>query len=129
MGWRARLRGLAPACAIDPSADIAAQRHALYRLGAERFRDIALLLAAEAAMSRDRLGELLALARDWTPPAFPVAGRDVTALGIPPGPRIGRLLDATHAWWEAGDLTADRAALPGPLEALAAADTRATCVG
>ena len=119
--WRDRLHGLAPPCAIDPSADIAAQRHALYRLGAERFRDIALLLAAEGAMSRDRLGELLALARDWTPPAFPVAGRDVTALGIPPGPRIGRLLDATHAWWEAGDFTADRAACLARLRALAAA--------
>jgi len=119
--WRDRLHGLAPPCAIDPSADIAAQRHALYRLGAERFRDIALLLAAEGAMSRDRLGELLALARDWTPPAFPIAGRDVTALGIPPGPRIGRLLDATHAWWEAGDFTADRAACLARLRALAAA--------
>ncbi len=103
--WRDRLHGLAPPWAIDPPADMAAQRRALYRLGAERYRDIALLLAAEGAMSRDRLAELLALARDWTPPEFPITGRDVTALGLPPGPRIGRLLDATHAWWEAGDFT------------------------
>jgi poly(A) polymerase len=119
--WRDRLHGLAPPWAIDPSADIAAQRRALYRLGAERYRDVALLLAAERAMSRGRLTELLALARAWTPPAFPLSGRDVTALGIPPGPRIGRLLDATHAWWEAGDFAADRAACLACLKALAAA--------
>jgi poly(A) polymerase len=108
--WRDRLHGLAPPWAIDPPAGMAAQRRALYRLGAERYRDVALLLAAEGAMSRDRFGELLALARDWTPPAFPLAGRDVTALGIAAGPEVGRLLGAVHDWWEAGDFTADRAA-------------------
>ncbi|HEX3415636.1 MAG TPA: CCA tRNA nucleotidyltransferase [Stellaceae bacterium] len=119
--WRDRLHGLAPPWAIDPPADSAAQRRALYRLGAERYRDIALLLAAEGAMSRDRLAELLALARDWTPPAFPLSGRDVTALGIPPGPGVGRLLHRAHEWWEAGDFTAGRAACLVYLKALAAA--------
>jgi poly(A) polymerase len=116
--WRDRLHGLAPPWAIDPQADIAAQRRALYRLGAERYRDIALLLAAEGAMSRDRLGKLLALARDWTSPAFPVTGREVTALGIPPGPRVGHLLEAVRAFWEAGDFTADRAACLAHLKEL-----------
>jgi poly(A) polymerase len=119
--WRDRLHDLAPPWVIDPSADIVAQRRALYRLGAERYRDIALLMAAEGAMNRDRLGELLALTRAWKPPEFPLAGRDVTTLGIPTGPRIGWLLDATHAWWEAGDFTADRAACLARLKALAAA--------
>ena len=119
--WRDRLHGLAAPWPIDPSADIAAQRRALYRLGTERYRDIALLLAAEGAMSRDRLAELLAFARNWTPPAFPLAGRDITALGIPPGPRVGRLLDAVRAFWEAGDFTADRAACLAHLKELAAA--------
>jgi poly(A) polymerase len=119
--WRDRLHGLAPPWPIDPPADIAAQRRALYRLGTEHYRDIALLLAAEGAMSRDRLAELLTFAGNWTPPAFPLAGRDVTALGIPPGPRIGRLLDATREWWEAGDFAADRAACLAHLKELAAA--------
>jgi poly(A) polymerase len=119
--WRDRLHGLAPPWAIDPPADMAAQRRALYRLGAERYRDIALLMAAEGAMSRNRLTELLALARDWTPPAFPLAGRDVTALGIAPGPEVGRLLGAVHDWWEAGDFMADRAACLAHLKELAAA--------
>jgi poly(A) polymerase len=119
--WRDRLHGLAAPWPIDPSADIAAQRRALYRLGTERYRDIALLLAAEGAMSRDRLAELLTFARNWTPPAFPLAGRDVTALGIPPGPPIGQLLDAVRAWWEAGDFTADHAACLAHLKELVAA--------
>src|SRR5580704_18110927 len=119
--WRDRLHGLAAPWPIDPSADIAAQRRALYRLGTESYRDIALLLAAEGAMSRDRLAELLVFARNWTPPAFPIAGRDVTALGIPPGPPIGQLLDAVRAWWEAGDFTADRAACLARLKEVAAA--------
>jgi poly(A) polymerase len=117
--WRDRLHGLAAPWAIDPHADVAAQRRALYRLGAERYRDIALLLAAQGAMSEDRLGELLALVRAWTPPAFPLTGRDVTALGIPPGARVGRLLDAMRAWWEAGDFTTDRAACLARLKELA----------
>jgi poly(A) polymerase len=108
--WRDRLRGLAAPWPLDPQGDARAQRRSLYRLGAERYRDLALLSAAEGAMSGDRLAELLALAEDWTPPVFPIAGRDVTALGIPPGPQVGRLLDAVREWWEAGDFTADRAA-------------------
>jgi len=117
--WRDRLHGLAPPWVVDPRADMAAQRLALYRLGAERYRDIALLMAAEGAMSRDRLVELLALAGDWTAPVFPLAGRDITALGIPPGPRVGRLIDAVREWWEAGDFTADRAACLACLTELA----------
>ena len=119
---RDRLGGLTPPWGIDPSTDIIAQRRALYRLGAERYRDIALLLAAEGAMSRQRLGELLMLANAWTPPAFPTSGRDVTALGVPPGPRVGELLDAVREWWEARDFGADREACLAQLRKLLAAE-------
>ena len=93
---------------LDSHGDVQAQRRSLYRLGFKRYRDIALLLAADEKMSRDRLSELFDLARGWTPPVFPLAGRDVTALGIPTGERVGKLLAAVHDWWEAGDFTADR---------------------
>ena len=105
-----RLVGLAPPWPLDPAGDERAQRHALYRLGAERYRDLALLIAAEGGMDEKRLAELLALAAGWKPPSFPLAGRDVTALGIPPGPRIGELLAEVRRWWEDGDFTADREA-------------------
>jgi poly(A) polymerase len=108
--WRERLRGLAPPWPLDPLGDALAQRRTLYRLGAERYRDTALLLAADGGMSSEPLASLLALARDWTAPEFPISGHDVTALGTPPGPRVGALLDAVERWWEAGDFAADREA-------------------
>ena len=116
---RDRLAGLAPPWPLDPSGDLHAQRLALYRLGAERYRDIALLLAADGAMDQPRLAELLALAAAWQPPRFPLKGRDVTALGIPPGKQVGELLAAVREWWEAGDFTADRAACLARLKEIA----------
>ena len=116
--WRDRLLGLARPWPLDPQGDARAQRLSLYRLGAERYRDLALLLAADGAVSAARLDELFALARDWTPPRFPLAGRDVVALGIPPGERVGRLVDAVRDWWEAGDFTADRTACLAHLRSL-----------
>ena len=108
--WRDRLHDLSRPWPLDPQGSAQAQRRALYQLGAERYRDIALLRAAQCDMSRSRLTELLDLAGNWTPPLFPVAGRDVTALGILPGERVGQLLAAVRRWWEEGDFTADRAA-------------------
>ena len=69
-----------------------------------------LLLAAEGRIAPARRQKLLALAEQWSPPEFPLTGRDVTALGIPPGSRVGRLLDQLRRWWEEGDFTADREA-------------------
>jgi poly(A) polymerase len=122
--WRDRLHGLAPPWPLDPQGDARAQRLSLYRLGAERFRDIALLLAADGAVSPARLDELVALARNWTPPRFPLAGRDVVALGIPPGERVGQLVDAVREWWEAGDFAADRTQCLAYLQTLVTVPSR-----
>jgi poly(A) polymerase len=108
--WSDRLRDLAPPWPLDPDADARAQRRALYRLGARRYRDLVLLAAAEEGIAPPRLAELLDLARAWKAPVFPLGGDDVTALGIPPGPRVGRLLAAVRRWWEEGDFAAGRAA-------------------
>lgn len=118
--WRDRLCGLSPPWPLDQKGDAQAQRRALYRLGGARYSDVALLLAAEGEMLQPRLAELLDIARAWTPPVFPLAGRDVTALGIPPGERVGQLLEAVRDWWEAGDFTADRTQCLARLEELAA---------
>ena len=107
---RDRLVGLAPPWPVDPAASLNAQRRELYRFDAERYLDIALLIAADGGMAEIRLRELLTLAAGWKPPVFPLAGRDVTALGIPPGPRVGQLLAELQSWWEDGDFAADRAA-------------------
>jgi poly(A) polymerase len=117
--WRDRLQGLAPPWPFDPSGDEAAQRRVLYHLGAERYRDLALLLAADSLVSHARLTRLLALARDWTPPRFPLTGHDVTALGIAPGPRVGGLLGAVERWWEAAEFVPNRAQCLARLKELA----------
>jgi len=106
--WRDRLRGLSRPWPLDQRGDARAQRRALYRLGVARYRDIVLLLAAQGEISQSRLAELLGIARTWTPPVFPLAGHDVTELGIPPGDRVGQLLEAVRDWWEDSDFTADR---------------------
>jgi poly(A) polymerase len=108
---RDRLAVLAPArrAAVDLAADERAQRRALHRLGADAYADLALLRAA-ATGDAGRVPSLLTLAASWRPVVFPLKGRDVTALGVPAGPEVGRLLKELEAWWEAGDYRADRAA-------------------
>jgi poly(A) polymerase len=117
-----RLAGLAPPWPLDPNADAKAQRLTLYRLGRERYRDMALLLAADRRLAATRMSELLALAETWTAPDFPLGGDHVTALGIAPGPRVGHLLATVRHWWEDGDFAADRAACLARLKELARAE-------
>jgi poly(A) polymerase len=95
--------------AVDLSANARAQRRALHRLGAALYRDLVLLRGAESG-SRERVRELLALADAWQPLEFPLRGRDATALGVPEGPEVGRLLAEVEAWWEEGDYRASRKA-------------------
>ncbi len=49
---------------------------------------------------RDRLAAL-------PDPVFPLGGRDVVALGLPPGPAVGAALRAVRDWWLAGGCRAD----------------------
>ncbi len=53
-------------------------------------------------------------------PVFPLAGRDVLALGVPPGPRVGSLLSAVRTWWLDGGCAADAEACRRELVARAA---------
>ncbi|MGO8916743.1 MAG: CCA tRNA nucleotidyltransferase [Stellaceae bacterium] len=105
---RARLLALAaPPWPVDLAGDETTQRRALHRLGAALYRDLVLLRAAEGGEG-ERLPALLASAAQWQPLAFPLRGRDVTALGVPAGKEVGRLLAEIEQWWEAGDYRADR---------------------
>ena len=115
-----RLAGLSQPWPLTPVADPKVQRLALYRVGQERFGDLALLLAADGKLKPSALRKLLDLAETWEIPTFPLGGDDVTALGIAPGPRVGRLLSAVRRWWEAGDFAADRAACLARLKEIAA---------
>jgi poly(A) polymerase len=113
------LAGLAYPWPLDPRGDAKTRRLALYRLGAERYRDLARLLAANGQITPASVDRLQALADTWPIPVFPIGGDDVTALGIAPGPRVGRLLDGVKRWWEDGDFQAGRAACLAQLKELA----------
>lgn len=64
-------------------------------------------LAGEAGADWDALrARLAAMPR----PVFPLEGRDALALGVRPGPEVGRLLREVQAWWRAGGCAADAAA-------------------
>ena len=41
-------------------------------------------------------------------PIFPLEGRDIVAMGVTPGPRVGDLLRAVRTWWLAGGCATDR---------------------
>ncbi len=61
-------------------------------------------LAILAGEPRPRLTDetqqaLLALGGAGGPPSFPLAGADLVAAGIPPGPAIGRALAAARRLW------------------------------
>ncbi len=117
----------APSEAVDADMDEAARRRVLRRLGAQAVGDLALLAwAGELAIDPRQPGtrkhnwqDLLAAAEAWTPPEFPLKGQDVLALGVPAGPRIGRLLGAVEGWWEEGGCEAGRAACLEALETMA----------
>lgn len=58
---------------------------------------------AEWSMLRHRLAEM-------AQPVFPLAGRDMMALGVKPGPEMGRWLKRVQQWWLEQGCRADGAA-------------------
>lgn len=103
--------------------DVDARRRLIFDLGAEMYRDRCLLaLADDPDADPEAAGwlEQLAEADTWTPPVFPLGGRDVLRLGVPAGPDVGRLLGQVRQWWRDGGFAADRAACLARLNAVAA---------
>jgi poly(A) polymerase len=127
---RDRLRAMvARAFPVDPDQPVVAMTRALHHLGPETARDLALLAWSEELSSAARLprgrnlhwAELLHRIDAWRPIAFPLLGRDAMTLGVPPGPRMGKLLREVERWWEEGGYRADHAACLERLRALIAA--------
>jgi poly(A) polymerase len=105
---------------VPPGVDLPARMRWLARCGDAGG-------AADAAwLAEARTGADLSALRAWaaaTPvPVLPVLGRDALALGVPPGPAVGRLLARLRAWWEEGGCAAAREACLSRLRELAAAD-------
>jgi poly(A) polymerase len=86
------------------------------RLGQNATRDAARLAAASDGDAA-RLARAIDLTRS-PPPSLPVGGADLLARGVPPGPAIGRILDALRDWWIAGGVAAERDACLSRLDDL-----------
>ena len=68
-----------------------------------------LVLLAWAAEPEDRrFAGLLEAAEGWPEPDFPLKGRDLLAMGAPPGPQVGRLLGEIERWWIDADFRPGR---------------------
>ena len=90
---------------ISPDRGEGVARALLYKVGAENFRDRALLAFARspAKVSDKAWHELIALPARWTPPKFPLAAKDFLDRGVAKGPALGQsLARAERAWIEAG---------------------------
>lgn len=125
-GEAARLRALhAVADAPGPEErDPAILRRfrAAARLRSEAALPAEVLLVAAAEHPDRDYGPLLDRLEPGLGPAFPLQGRDAVAAGVPPGPRIGRLLGEVRDWWLAAGASADHAACLQKLRELAARD-------
>jgi poly(A) polymerase len=114
---RERLVALRAAPLARPDADDAALRRLLAEVDPGVILDRTWLdggVGPDWAALRARLG---AMKR----PVFPLEGRDVLALGLPPGPEVGALLRGVRAWWLVGGCVADAAACRVELARRAAA--------
>jgi len=104
-----------PPVPLTPALMGADRRRAFNWLDETARRDSLLLAWAEAAskgpLPQSAAGSWTAFFADadaWKRRELPVRGRDALALGVKPGPRVGELIDAVQAWWEAGDFKATR---------------------
>jgi poly(A) polymerase len=71
----------------------------------------------------DRVARLQGRLATIPQPRFPLVGRDVTALGVAPGPRVGELLRLVRHWWIEGGCTADRDACRAELKRQSCAES------
>jgi tRNA nucleotidyltransferase/poly(A) polymerase len=94
-------------------------RRVLHRVGAAAFADGALVLAAQRSGEAARMEVIRDLPERAPVPAFPVAGRDALAAGIPAGPAVGAALAALENWWIDQDFAPDAGALKRRLQEMA----------
>ncbi|MBB5752814.1 CCA tRNA nucleotidyltransferase [Prosthecomicrobium pneumaticum] len=111
------LAALAALPVLAMSSGERGDRAALYRLGARAYGDGVLLALARGLVPPAAAPARLTLPDRWTPPRFPLSGRDVTAAGIR-GPAVGVLLRTLEDGWIAEDFEPDAAALRRRLQAV-----------
>ena len=95
---------------LDPHAENKEQLKAIYLAGKQVVIDRSRLRAAgeDDAILSTRWMSLADLAMGWTPPEFPLTGKDLKAAGVEAGPKMGKILEALKALWVRSGFTADR---------------------
>lgn len=96
---------------VPVDAGPAALRLLAYRFGPEAADDRLLIAAAQGDAVVEVVERARATVRDFGQKRLPVAGRDLVAQGMAPGPGLGRRLRALEDAWIASDFKMDRAAL------------------
>ncbi len=107
----ARLRAWAQDdTALDPFANERTILAAIYSAGHQTTIDRAYLRAAGEGdpIKSARWMALAERAQNWSPPDFPLSGKDLKAEGLAPGPDMGKTLEALKALWIRSGFTADR---------------------
>lgn len=94
---------------ISPQASEQAAKSLLYRIGAENFRDRAVIaLARSQAKDDDKAWlDLIALPDRWAAPEFPLKARDFIERGVAKGPALGAALARAEAAWIAAGFPQD----------------------
>jgi poly(A) polymerase len=97
--------------AAQESLTVTAIRSLVFRAGAETFGDALLLGAARARLSAADVQSRLDAAAPVlaNPPVNPFRSADLAALGIAPGPRMGRILKVATKLWLSEGLPVDQA--------------------
>jgi poly(A) polymerase len=124
----ARLADMTEPLGFVPDAPVSEVRQRLYEGDVDILRDRVLLawadeVALEARLPRQRTETwvmLLELMEQWQRPVFPLAGSDVLAFGVAPGPDVGKLLRVVEEWWGEQGFPDDRAQCLGKLREITA---------
>ena len=94
--------------AATAPAEVPADPRALaYRIGATAAFDHMLITGDP------RAGQWRGPFAAWTRPRLPLSGKDLIAMGVPPGPEVSRLLAAVEAAWVSAGFPADPARVAG----------------
>ncbi len=109
---RARLVALRAGSSPQPTDDDATLRRRLADTEPAVLIDRAWLAGGDAPGWAEVRARIAAM----PPPVFPMEGRDVLALGLLPGPRVGELLREVRAWWIDQGCAPDAAACRRELE-------------